>query len=89
VNNISLCDCAMRLRSEHRVSSSKGQSRPKDRCFAIQRFLQVAAPSRGGGQVADIDIGAFLIAAGNGPEKQERPRLGGRCCHINSRSVRP
>jgi hypothetical protein len=24
-----------------------------------------------GGQVAHIDIGAFLIAAGNGPEKQE------------------
>jgi|SRR5258708_22032 hypothetical protein len=23
-----------------------------------------------GGQVADIEIGAFLIAAGNGPEKQ-------------------
>jgi hypothetical protein len=25
-----------------------------------------------GGQVADIDIGAFLIATGSGPEKQER-----------------
>src|SRR6478735_5249938 len=24
-----------------------------------------------GGQVADIEIGAFLIAAGNGPEKQQ------------------
>jgi hypothetical protein len=24
-----------------------------------------------GGQVADIEIGAFLIAAGNGPEKQD------------------
>jgi len=24
-----------------------------------------------GGQVADIDIGAFLIAGGSGPEKQE------------------
>jgi hypothetical protein len=24
-----------------------------------------------GGQVVDIEIGAFLIAAGNGPEKQE------------------
>jgi hypothetical protein len=24
-----------------------------------------------GGQVEDIEIGAFLIAAGNGPEKQE------------------
>ena len=31
------------------------------------------APS--GGQVADIEIGAFLIAAGNGPEKQELLRL--------------
>ena len=28
-----------------------------------------------GGQVADVEIGAFLIAAGNGPEKQELLRL--------------
>ena len=28
-----------------------------------------------GGQVADIEIGAFLIAAGSGPEKQELLRL--------------
>jgi hypothetical protein len=28
-----------------------------------------------GGQVADIGIGAFLIAAGSGPEKQELLRL--------------
>jgi hypothetical protein len=28
-----------------------------------------------GGQGADIEIGAFLIAAGNGPEKQELLRL--------------
>ena len=28
-----------------------------------------------GGQVVDIEIGAFLIAAGNGPEKQELLRL--------------
>jgi hypothetical protein len=28
-----------------------------------------------GGQVADIEIGAFLIAAGQGPEKQELLRL--------------
>jgi hypothetical protein len=28
-----------------------------------------------GGQVADIEIGAFLIACGNGPEKQELLRL--------------
>jgi hypothetical protein len=28
-----------------------------------------------GGQVADIGIGAFLIATGNGPEKQELLRL--------------
>jgi hypothetical protein len=27
-----------------------------------------------GGQIADIEIGAFLIAAGNGPEKQELVR---------------
>jgi len=28
-----------------------------------------------GGQVADIEIGAFLVAAGSGPEKQELLRL--------------
>ena len=28
-----------------------------------------------GGQVADIEIGAFLIAPGSGPEKQELLRL--------------
>jgi hypothetical protein len=28
-----------------------------------------------GGAVADIDIGAFLIAPGSGPEKQELLRL--------------
>ena len=28
-----------------------------------------------GGEVADIEIGAFLLAAGNGPEKQEVLRL--------------
>ena len=28
-----------------------------------------------GGQVADIEIGAFLIAGGSGPEKQELLRL--------------
>ena len=28
-----------------------------------------------GGQVVDIEIGAFLNAAGNGPEKQELLRL--------------
>jgi hypothetical protein len=28
-----------------------------------------------GGQIADIEIGAFLIATGNGPEKQELLRL--------------
>jgi hypothetical protein len=28
-----------------------------------------------GGQVVDIELGAFLIAAGSGPEKQELLRL--------------
>jgi hypothetical protein len=28
-----------------------------------------------GGQVADMEVGAFLIGAGNGPEKQELLRL--------------
>jgi len=31
-----------------------------------------------GGQVSDIEIGAFLIASGNGPEKQELLRLIGK-----------
>ncbi len=31
-----------------------------------------------GGQVADIEIGAFLIASGNGPAKQELLRLIGK-----------
>ena len=34
-----------------------------------------ATPRRQSGQVADIEIGAFLIAAGSGPEKQELLRL--------------
>ena len=29
----------------------------------------------GGHPVADVEIGAFLIAAGNGPEKQRTPAL--------------
>jgi hypothetical protein len=28
-----------------------------------------------GGQPADIEVGAFLVAVGNGPEKQELLRL--------------
>jgi hypothetical protein len=28
-----------------------------------------------GGQIVDVEIGAFLIGAGNGPEKQELLRL--------------
>ena len=53
----------------------------------VDRWLLVRDPDTGrvfvrhepnlpsGGQVADIEIGAFLIAAGNGPEKQELLRL--------------
>ena len=40
-----------------------------------------------GGQVADIEIGAFLIAAGNGPEKQELLRLIGTL--VRGSNVRP
>jgi hypothetical protein len=38
-------------------------------------FVRHAPNLPSGGQVADIEIGAFLIAAGNGPEKQELLRL--------------
>jgi hypothetical protein len=39
----------------------------------VHRSTKPNLPS--GGQVVDIEIGAFLIAAGNGPEKQELLRL--------------
>ena len=39
-----------------------------------------------GGQVADIEIGAFLIRAGSGPEKQELLRLIGTLVRAPSRS---
>jgi hypothetical protein len=38
-------------------------------------FVRHEANLPSGGQVADIEIGAFLIAAGSGPEKQELLRL--------------
>ena len=38
-------------------------------------LADVSAALPRAGQVADIEIGAFLIAAGNGPEKQELLRL--------------
>jgi hypothetical protein len=37
--------------------------------------LSGMSPICSGGQVADVEIGAFLIPAGNGPEKQELLRL--------------
>jgi hypothetical protein len=39
-----------------------------------------------GGQVADIELGAFLIGAGSGPEKQELLRLIGTLVRAPSRS---
>ena len=39
-----------------------------------------------GGQVADIEIGTFLIRAGSGPEKQELLRLIGTLVRAPSRS---
>ena len=38
-------------------------------------LADVSAALPRAGQVADIEIGAFLFAAGNGPEKQELLRL--------------
>ena len=38
-------------------------------------FVRHEPNLRSGGQVADVELGAFLIAAGNGPEKQELLRL--------------
>ena len=67
---------AIRGRSDDRVYRPNGD-----------RWLLAANPETGrvfvrhepnlpsGGQVADVEIGAFLIAAGNGPEKQEVLRL--------------
>jgi len=63
---------------------SRGHSDPRDLPQANgDRWLLARNPDTGrvfvrhepnlpsGGQVADIEIGAFLIAAGNGPKKQE------------------
>jgi hypothetical protein len=36
-----------------------------------------------GGQPADIEVGAFLVAVGNGPEKQELLRLIGTLVELN------
>ncbi len=50
-------------------------------------FVRHAPNLPSGGQVADIEIGAFLIAAGNGPEKQELLRLIGRTAiNVNFRA---
>ena len=42
-----------------------------------------------GGQVADIELGAFLIGAGSGPEKQELLRLIGTLVRTPSRPSSP
>jgi hypothetical protein len=39
-----------------------------------QVFVRHEPNLSSGGEVANIDIGAFLIAPGSGPEKQELPR---------------
>jgi hypothetical protein len=52
-----------------------------DRCLlardpnSVWWFVRHEPNLPSGGQVADIEIGAFLIASGNGPEKQELLRL--------------
>jgi hypothetical protein len=38
-------------------------------------FVRHEPNASSGGQGADIDLGAFLIGAGNGPEKQQLLRL--------------
>jgi hypothetical protein len=40
-----------------------------------QVFVRHEPNPSSGGEVANIDIGAFLIAPGSGPEKQELLRL--------------
>jgi hypothetical protein len=52
---------------------SPGQVGRRRRWLGPEPLSQPNLPS--GGQVANIEIGAFLIAAGNGPEKQELLRL--------------
>jgi hypothetical protein len=42
---------------------------------ASRVFVRHEPNPSSGGQAADIEIGAFLIAVGNGPEKQELLRL--------------
>ena len=63
---------AVRMREIYRSSNGDRWllARDPDRVFVRH---EPNVPS--GGQVADIEIGAFLIAAGNGPEKQELLRL--------------
>jgi hypothetical protein len=43
--------------------------------IAVGVFVRHEPNLPSGGQVADIEIGAFLVAAGDGPEKQELLRL--------------
>jgi hypothetical protein len=60
------------LRTREIYRSSNGDRRLLARNPDIGRVFVRHEPNLpSGGQVADIEIGAFLIAAGNGPEKQE------------------
>ena len=58
-------------------------ARPRPRYWSVVRQAEPNLPS--GGQVADIEIGAFLIGSGHGPEKQELLRLIGTLVCENSR----
>ena len=60
---------AVRTREIYRSSNGDRWSLARD------PFVRHEPNLPSGGEVADIEIGAFLLAAGNGPEKQEVLRL--------------
>jgi hypothetical protein len=65
---------AVLLREIYRSANGDRWSLARDRDTG-RVFVRHEPNLPSGGQVADIDIGAFLIAAGNGPEKQELLRV--------------
>ena len=65
---------AVRTREIYRSSNGDRWLRARDP-ETSRAFVRHEPNLPFGGQVANIGIGAFLIAAGNGPEKQEVLRL--------------
>jgi hypothetical protein len=61
--------------SEHEECARRAGPAPISDAKTGRVFVRHEPNLPSGGQVADIEIGAFLIAGGNGPEKQELLRL--------------